>query len=185
MRLEAASRALELTDLPLKNVAVQSGYGDERAMRSLPAAPRHQSRHASRTLLEARLSATSGAELVKGAIVPADGRGLLPRQRRVLGEPAVERRTSEWRDLVDCCRDPPALRGTNLPFTAMAANVASWRERSFKNTRVRFEIQQPEHRLKAGSVRSDLCSRSSVNRDATRVSEPALLLVPKQGPISQ
>lgn len=34
MRLEAASRALELTDLPLKNVAVQSGYGDERTMRN-------------------------------------------------------------------------------------------------------------------------------------------------------
>jgi transcriptional regulator GlxA family with amidase domain len=33
MRLEAASRALELTDLPLKNVAVQSGYGDEQTMR--------------------------------------------------------------------------------------------------------------------------------------------------------
>lgn len=33
MRLEAACRALELTDLPLKTVAVQSGYGDEQTMR--------------------------------------------------------------------------------------------------------------------------------------------------------
>jgi transcriptional regulator GlxA family with amidase domain len=33
MRLEAACRALEETDLPLKSVAVQSGYGDEQKLR--------------------------------------------------------------------------------------------------------------------------------------------------------
>lgn len=33
MRLEAACRALEETDLPLKSIAVQSGYGDEQKLR--------------------------------------------------------------------------------------------------------------------------------------------------------
>ena len=33
MRLEAACRALEETDLPLKSIAVRSGYGDERTLR--------------------------------------------------------------------------------------------------------------------------------------------------------
>lgn len=33
MRLEAARRAVEETDLPLKSVAVQSGYGDEQKLR--------------------------------------------------------------------------------------------------------------------------------------------------------
>jgi transcriptional regulator GlxA family with amidase domain len=33
MRLEAACRFLEETDLPLKSIAVQSGYGDEQKLR--------------------------------------------------------------------------------------------------------------------------------------------------------